>query len=91
VVHDIRQGDSYKNKKEELEAIGLVYYEHKVPRGVRGKDNVENDLNPSFLPSAFPSFPNPNFMPNTNLNPNPSSSFSSSSSASVNINDGNLV
>lgn len=36
VLHDIRQGDSYRNKKQELEELGITFYTHKQPRGRQG-------------------------------------------------------
>ena len=33
VLHDIRQGDSYRNRREELEDLGITFYSHKSPRG----------------------------------------------------------
>ena len=32
-MHDIRQGDSYRNRREELEDLGVTFYSHKNPRG----------------------------------------------------------
>ena len=33
VLHDIRQGDSYRSKRAELEDLGITFYSHKTPRG----------------------------------------------------------
>jgi hypothetical protein len=59
VLHDIRQGDSYRNKKQELEELGITFYTHKQPRGRQGSGShsdlrVPMPLSMSGLGSAAP-------------------------------------
>lgn len=42
VLHDIRQGDSYRNKKQELEELGITFYTHKQPRGRQGTGTLSD-------------------------------------------------
>lgn len=42
MLHDIRQGDSYRNKKQELEELGITFYTHKQPRGRQGSGSGSN-------------------------------------------------
>jgi hypothetical protein len=44
VLHDIRQGDSYRNKKDELEELGITFYIHKQPRGRQNQTQVQVQL-----------------------------------------------
>lgn len=43
VLHDIRQGDSYRSKKEELEEMGITFYSHKQPRGRQGNSDKKQE------------------------------------------------
>ena len=44
VLHDIRQGDSYRNKKDELEELGITFYIHKQPRGRQNQSQLQVQL-----------------------------------------------
>lgn len=43
VLHDIRQGDSYRNKKDELELLGIKFYTHKQPRGRQNQHQHQHE------------------------------------------------